>query len=134
MREAQMGKELRITGENRVGFLSDVAEILAQQGISILAVAVQVADAEAWVRIVTDAPSYALDALRAADFSVDERDVVLVELPHRPGLLRRITEALARADIDIHDLYATASAESARSLVVLSCSHNNKALLLLRDR
>ncbi len=134
MRQAQMGKELRITGENRVGFLSDVAEILAQQGISILAVAVQVADAEAWVRIVTDAPSYALDALRAADFSVDERDVVLVELPHRPGLLRRITEALARADIDIHDLYATASAESARSLVVLSCSHNNKALLLLRDR
>jgi len=134
MRQAQMTKELVITEENRVGLLSNIAEILAQQGISILAVSVRVTDAQATVRIVTDAPSYALDALRAADLAVEEREVVLVELPHRPGLLRRISEALARQDIDIHDLYATAAADSERSLVVLSSPHNNKALLLLRDR
>ncbi len=134
MHEATIGRQLVITVENRVGLLAEVAHILATQTINILAVSVGVCQGQAEVRLVTDTPSYALDALRKADFSVDEREVVLVELPHRPGLLRRITDTLARQDLDIQELYATVTSDSDHSLVVFSCSHNGKAVQLLRDR
>ncbi len=134
MHEATIGRELVITVEDRVGLLADIAHILAKQTINILAVSVGVWQGKAEVRLVTDAPSYALSALRKADFTVEEREVVLVELPHRPGLLRRITDVLARQNLDIQELYATVTSDSDQSLVVFSCSHNGKAVQLLRDR
>ncbi len=134
MAEANIGRELVILTQDRVGLLAEISQLLASQTINILAVCVRVVGAEAEIRLVTDAPTYALDALRKAEYSAEEREVVLVELPHRPGLLRRITDALARQDLPIHDLYATVTSDSDQSLVVLSCSHNGKAVQLLRDR
>ncbi len=134
MTEASIGRELVIVVGDRVGLLADIARILARQTINILAVSVRVEEEQAEIRLVTDAPSYALEALRKAEFPVDEREVVLVELAHRPGLLRRVTDALARQNLDIRDLYATVTSDSDHSLVVFSCSHNGKAVQLLRDR
>ncbi|MFO8034941.1 MAG: hypothetical protein R6U88_07310 [Candidatus Bipolaricaulota bacterium] len=134
MAEATICREILISTPDRVGLLAEISQLIAAQTINILAVCVRVAQGEAQIRVVTDAPTYTLDALRKAEFSVDERDVVLVELPHRPGLLRRVTDTLARQDLDIHDLYATVTSDSDQSLVVFSCSHNGKAVQLLRDR
>jgi len=134
MAEASIERELIVVTPNRVGLLADISELIAAQTINILAVSVRVAQDEAEIRIVTDAPTYTADALRKAEFLVEEREVVLVELPHRPGLLRRITDALARQELDIHDLYATVTSDSQQSLVVFSSSHNSKAVQLLRAR
>lgn len=129
-----MGKELVVRVANRVGLLAEIARMLAAQGINILAVAVTVEGDEAQLHLVTDAQRHALESLRRAEYPVEEREVVLVELPNRPGLLRRITEALARQDLDIRYLYASAAESSPSTLVILSCSHNGKAVLLLRER
>lgn len=134
MREATIGKELVVHTENRVGVLASIARLLSEQGINILALAVMVQDSQAVLHLVPDAPSYALDALRKAEYEVEERDVVLVELPHRAGFLRRITEALARQGLDIRYLYASAFEEGQSTLVVFSCSNNGKAVQLLREK
>lgn len=134
MREATIGRELVVHTESRVGVLANVARALADQGINILAVAVIVQDDQAELHLVPDAPSYALDALRKAEFTVEEREVVLAELPHRAGFLRRITEVLARQNLDIRYLYASAFEGGHTSLVVFSCTNNGKAVLLLRER
>jgi hypothetical protein len=134
VREATIGKELVIHTPNRVGVLAAIARVLSDQGINILAVAVIVHDEEAELHVVPDAPSYALDALRKAEFEVEEREVVLAELPHRAGFLRRITEALARQGLDIRYLYASAFEAGHSALVVFSCTNNGKAVLLLRER
>lgn len=134
MREATIGRELVVKTENRVGVLAAIARLLAEQGINILALAVMVQEDQAVLHLVPDAPSYALDALRKAEYEVEERDVVLVELPHRAGFLRRITEALARQGLDIRYLYASAFEEGQSSLAVFSCSNNGKAVQLLREK
>ncbi|MEW6217665.1 MAG: ACT domain-containing protein, partial [Candidatus Bipolaricaulota bacterium] len=134
MREATVGRELVAILENRVGVLAAIARLLSEQGINILALAVMVHDDRAELHLVPDAPSYALDALRKAEFEVEERDVVLVELPHRAGFLRRITEVLARQGLDIRYLYASAFEAGHSSLVVFSCSNNGKAVQLLREK
>ncbi len=134
MRGATVGRELVVLTENRVGILANVARVLAEQGINILAVAVIVHDEQAELHLVPDAPNYALDALRKAEFDVEEREIVLVELPHRAGFLRRITEVLARQGLDIRYLYASALETGQSSLVVFSCTNNGKAVTLLRER
>ncbi len=134
MAEATIGREIIVMTPDRVGLLADISELIAAQTINILAVSVRVLDDQAEIRMVTDAPTYTVDALRKAEFPVQEREVVLVELPHRPGLLRRVSDALARQDLGVQDLYATVTSDSEQSLVVFSSSHNSKAVQLLRGR
>ncbi len=129
-----MGKELVVRAENRVGLLADIAKLLATQGINILAAAVIVFGEEAELHLVVDAHHYALESLQDAEYTVEEREVVLVELPNRPGFLRRITDALARQNLDIRYLYVSAAEDTPHTLVVFSCTHNGKAVLLLRER
>jgi hypothetical protein len=129
-----MGKELVVRTENRVGLLADIAKLLSTQGINILATAVFVLGEEAELHLVVDAHRYAWESLRDAGFPAEEREVVLVELPNRPGFLRRVTEALARQGLDIRYLYASAAEDTPYTLVVFSCTHNGKAVLLLRER
>jgi len=133
MREATIARELVVHAENRVGILANIARLLSDQGINILGVAVIVQENQAELHLMVDAPNYALTALRKADWTVEEREVVVLELPHRPGFLRRITEALARQNLDIQYLYASAPTGAQASLVVLSCTHNGKAVHLLRE-
>ncbi len=130
---ARIAKELVIRTTNRVGLLADVARLLADMGINILAVNTWTQGDEAEIHLLTDAQLYARDALRDAEYPVEQREVVVLELPHRPGFLRRITEILRRKGLDIHYLYSTAPDWSERSLIILSCDNNGKALVLLRE-
>jgi hypothetical protein len=134
MPTARCVRELIVRTENRVGLLGQVASLVSQLSIDILAVYVLVQEGEAEIHLLTDAQTYAKRALEAADLPVEERDVVAVELPNRSGFLRKITESLARQGIDIRLLFATAAPGTRNSLVILSTSNNGKAVLLLRGR
>lgn len=132
MRGARLQRELVIRAENRVGLLGDITRLLSDMGISLVAVAVRAEDREATLYLLTNAQLFARDALRRAGFSVEEREVVVLELPHHPGFLCRVAEALARKGLDLQELYATVSEGSAKSLVVFTTSHNSKAVQMLR--
>jgi len=134
MPSARCVRELVIRTENRVGLVADIARLLSDMGINILAVHVDALGEEAEIHLLTDAQLYARDALRKAELPVEEREVVAIELPNRPGFLRKITEALARQGLDIQCLYATAAEGAEKSLVVFSCSKGGKAVLMLRER
>lgn len=131
---ARCVKELVVRTENRVGLLKEISQLLSDMGIDIQAVHVEVSGEEAEIHLLTDAQLYAREALAGAELPVEEREVVAVELPNRPGFLRKISDALARHGLDIHYLYATAAEGSGKSLVILSCSNNGKAVLTLRGR
>jgi len=134
MIDARLQKELVIRTENRVGLIADISRLLGDMGINFSAVSVEAANSGAVLYLISNSQLYARDALRDAGFQVAEREVVILELPNRPGELCRVTAALARKDIDIEELYATATTGSAKALVVLTCSNNGKAVLMLRGR
>ncbi len=52
-------------------------------------------------------------------------------MPHKPGMLHRVAETLAQGAIDIHHLYATATREQERCLVVFNTENNERAMVLL---
>jgi len=131
MIQARQGKEIVVVTVNQIGSLAEISRTVADHGINILGLCGWVEGQDAVFRLVTDDNLRAADALRAKNYSTRERDVVLVELQHKPGMLRSITQRLSAESIDIHHVYATAPLDTHRSLVVLSTSHNDRAVVLL---
>lgn len=134
MLDAQLRCEIVLTTENRTGLLAEISRLLGDMGINLLSIALDATDETAVIRLLATSQSYARDALREEGFSVEERDVVVVELPHHPGFLCRVSEALARKEISLVDLHATVSEEGSTGLVVFSCSDNGRAVQMLRGR
>jgi len=134
MPSARLEQELVIKTEHRLGLLGEVSRLRYDMGVNILAVNLHADGEEATLRLITTAQTYARDALRRAGFFVEEREVVVLELPERIGFLCKVTEALARKGIRIDDLYATVSTGTGRAAVVFTCSHPGKAALMFQSR
>ena len=131
MIKARMAKEAIVRMNNRIGVLAQVTKSLADMGINIEAVITTVEGTDAVIRMVTGDHQRTVDALREQRLEVQEAKVVVAELEHRPGLLREITDKLARQHIDLSYLYATAAGD--KCLVVLSSTNNDWAVKVLND-
>ncbi len=132
MIKAKMAKEAIIRLNNRVGVLAQVTRSIADQGVNIEAVIATVDGTDAVIRLVSSDHQRMLDALREQRLETQETRVVVVEGVHRPGLLQLITEKLARENIDLLYLYATA-VNVDRCLVVLSTTNNDWAVMVLNS-
>lgn len=132
MIKAKMAKEAIVRINNRVGVLAQVTRSIADQGVNIEAVIATVDGADAVIRLVSSDHQRMLDALRAQRLETQETRVIVVEGIHRPGMLQLITEKLARENIDLLYLYATA-VNVDKCLVVLSSSNNDWAVMVLNS-
>ncbi len=131
MLKARSAKEIVLRMPNAIGTLNTVAKTLSDKAVNILALTAWVEGDQVVLRLLTDDPSRASDALRAQKHAVREVDVIVTEIPHKPGMLRHITEQLVRDEIDIHHLYATAAAAQDRCLVVFATANNDRAIVRL---
>ena len=132
MIKAKMAKEAIVRLNNRVGMLAQVTRSIADQGVNIEAAIATVDGADAVIRLVSNDHQRMLDALRAQRLEAQETRVIVVEGIHRPGLLQLITEKLARENIDVLYLYATA-VNVDKCLVVLSSTNNDWAVMVLNS-
>jgi hypothetical protein len=128
--KARIAKEAIVRVRNRIGALAQVVESLADKGVNIEAVIGTLEGGDAVIRLVTSDHQRTVDALRELRPDVQEARVVVVELAHKPGLLRQITEKLAMENIDLYYLYGTA-ADGDKCLVVFSSTNNERAVIVL---
>lgn len=127
-------KEVVLRMPNEIGTLNAIAKTLAEKGINIVAASAWVEGAEVVIRLLTDQNARAADALKAQHYTPREVGVIVGELPHKPGMLRRITETLAQEGIDIHHLYATSGTAADQCLVVFATANNDRAIVRLNAR
>ncbi len=133
MFEARQGKEIVVKHKNRMGLFFDISRLISEKGISILAACCGISGEEGVIRLVTDDNLRATDVLNERGYRAEEEDVILMEMPHKPGMLKRITHALALEEIDLRQLYATALAGQEKCLVILRTSNDCHALLRLNN-
>jgi hypothetical protein len=132
MFRARQGKGVVVRTANKVGALAEFSRIVAETGVGvgILAMTAWVEDTEAVIRFICDDTSRTMDVLRENGYDPQERDVVLVDAAHQPGILRQLTETLAGENIDIYHLFASA-VDKNECLAVLNSSDNERAIELL---
>ncbi len=131
MLQARPGKEIVLRVPNAIGTLNTIAKSLSEKGINIVALTAWVEGDQVVMRLLADDASRAIDTLKAQNLAVREVDVVMMDLPHKPGMLRRITDHLVADEIDIHHLYATSVPDQDRCLVVLATANNDRAIVRL---
>lgn len=110
-------KQLSIFLENRQGRLNDVLEILAKNGINIVATSLADTSEYGMLRMIVSDPQKARDVLKAEGISAMLTDVICIRVPHATGSLYRAMEVLVEKNVNVEYMYAFANGEDASAIL-----------------
>ena len=125
--------QLAVFLANRPGALARVCGALAKAEINIHALATSDTVDHSVVRMVVSDPTKALMLLGEAGVLALESDVLMIETENKPGVLAKIAERLAEAEVNIEYVYLAGSPKAAKGLIILRPSDVEKAQNVLRD-
>jgi|RhiMethySRZTD1v2_1073278.scaffolds.fasta_scaffold198273_3 hypothetical protein len=101
-----MATDLAVTVEDKPGALAGMGEAIGAAGINIGGVCGAAAPGGSVVHFLVDDPTGAREALEGAGFtSVAEREVVVVDVEDRPGVLGEVGRKLSDAGVNIELIY-----------------------------
>lgn len=129
-----IGEEITITTENKIGILADVSKMLANKGVNIEAVLGYEVGLKAKLLVVTNANLVIVNELKRMKYkSVEETEVLLVDLDNKPGALKVVATEMKENKIDIKHIYLTpcTCAIKGSSRMVLQTSDNERAMAIL---
>lgn len=126
-------KQLSVFLEDKIGRLTEMTRILAENDINLSAF--NIADAADYgiVRFIVDNPESALKVLKENRFSVNITDVVGMIVPHEPGGLYKALQILSANDITIDYMYAFGIDNSA-SVIIRSPSNEDVIRVLQENK
>jgi hypothetical protein len=125
--------QLAVFLANRPGALARVCEALGNAGVNIQALAMSDTVDHTVVRMVVSDPTKALMLLGEAGVLALEADVLTIETASQPGVLAKIAERLAEAEVNIEYAYLAGARGSEKGLIILRPSDVEKAKNALRD-
>ena len=126
-------KQISVSLDNVPGALSQVSEILGNEGVNIRAVSVADTADISTVRFVVDEPSKAINILNTNGYSVKETDVLAVETPDHPGGLNAVLKPLKEGNINVHYLYPFLGRVSEQAIVILGVDKTDEAEKVLQQ-
>lgn len=133
MAKASKAKQITIALPNKVGTLAQVSEVLGGAKININALCGWGDKKKAMIFMVTDSHMKAKNAFAKTKVEVSDEDVILVEMPNKPGEMQKVAQKIADAGIDI--LYNYGSAGGGRtSFCVFKTDNDKKALKVLQGK
>ena len=112
---------------NRPGELARITHHLASFNVNIKAVSVSDGMDYGVVRFIVNDADRAGAALCEIGTGFVSTDVVLAEIPDRPGALAELCQKLADAGINIRYIYATVTPGGGVAQAVISTEDNDKA-------
>lgn len=120
-------RQLTVAWQNRPGELANVCRALAEAGVNVEALATAEAGEYGAVRVLVDDVEAARAVFREAGVAHTTIDVLVVELPNRPGALAEVAGRLAEARINIEYFYASAAPGTDTALGVFKVSDPQRA-------
>lgn len=112
-------QQLAVFLDNRPGTLARMCQALAKDNINILCLSISDTVDHAVVRMVVSDAKKAGALLTHLCGTVQERDVIFMDLPNKTGMLAKVAEQLAAAGINIEYAYCTGSASEDSGNMVL---------------
>jgi hypothetical protein len=119
--------QLAVFLSNRPGALARVCEELAGAKINIHALSISDTADHSVVRMVVSDPTKALMLLGERGVLALETEVLMIETENHPGVLGRIAERLAEAEVNIEYAYMAATLNSPNGLMILRPDDVEKA-------
>ena len=107
---------------------------LAEAGINIRALSLADTSGFGILRLIVNNIDDARKLLQNKGFTVQETDVIAVEIPDKPGGLANVLSILGKAKINIEYMYAFSTAPGQQAVVIFRFSDPDRALAELQQR
>ena len=131
--DIEIKRQISVAIENQPGRLGQIGRLLAQRGIDINAFSVIDNVEQAMVRLVTEEPVAARQALEQAGLPVVEADVLIITMEPGPGGLALVGETLAASEINIEYAYSSAATEKNYGRLVVKTANPRLAQTVLQQ-
>jgi len=120
--------EIFIVLENRPFTLGELCSYLAENKVNIEAIGVFQDTAKLYVKNTNKA----MKVLSKAEYTIDLREVLKVELENRPGALAEVASKLGNKGINIEYCYGTIAKKAGSTTVILDVSDLDRAMKILK--
>jgi hypothetical protein len=117
--------------ENRKGRIFALSDLLAQNGVDLIALSIADTNDFGIVRLVTDNNDRALEVLRRAGFTAATNSLIGIEVEDKPGGLAEVLKIFDDNDIDIEYLYSFARVEAKKAIILVKVADTDKTLEIL---
>ncbi len=121
--------EIFVILENKPSTLGEMCSHLAENDINIEAIGVFQDTAKLLVKNVNKA----VKILSGLDYTIELRDVLLIQLENRPGAISDMATKLGNKGVNIEYCYGTLSKKKNSTAVIIDVSDIDKAEKLLKD-
>ncbi len=127
-------KQISVFLENRSGRLAEVTRVLGDANLNIRALSLADTSDFGVLRMIIDYPERAYMVLKENHYTVQETEVVTLEVADQPGGLAGVLETLYQNQINVEYLYAFPERDSVdKALLVFRFDDMDKAIKLLQD-
>ena len=125
-------KQLTVFIENRSGRLSEVLNVLKENGVNILSLSLADTTEYGLLRLIVDNAVKGKEKLSESGFSSLLSDVSIIKIPHKVGSLQELLKVIDDNKVNIEYMYGL-SIESDEAYVVLKASDIQKVDKILAD-
>ena len=120
-------KEISVKLANEPGTLAEVSELLAAEGIGLVALTLLTDGVTGTVRLVAQDPDRAVNILESTGFSPVIQDIIAAEVSRHPGGLHAVLKTLKAAGVNLEYLYTCVEPSPGRKGTVLILGADNTA-------
>lgn len=132
MIHAELGRQLMIRLDNKIGSLAEVTSVIAASGINLIAICAYEAGGMVAAMFVTEDNNGSRALLEDRGITVQEEEVILLTVGHKPGALQRVTEKIAEAGIDLNLLYGSVEKDGKKTRLVMISRNNLDVMMLIK--
>ena len=112
-------QQITVSLENKTALMADITDLLAQHCINIRALAFTETDGSARLQIVVNDTEKTKEILNSQGFALTQDDVLVIEVPDRPGGLASVLATVKGVGAKINFLSAFSQRSGASGLIIL---------------
>ena len=118
-------KQLTVALENRPGALAQMAQVLADAKVNVVALLGSTAGTQGSAQVVVDQIGKAKKALDKAGMSYTEGTLEQFELNNKPGVLAEVAGKLAKKGMNIDSAYATMPKGAKKAVLLVATTQQS---------
>jgi hypothetical protein len=127
MEKVRKARELVVMTENKTGITADVTDLIAKNGVNIEDICLYTVGDRAFFHLLSNNNAGVRKALEGRGYPIEEREVIVLELWNRPGMLSKAAIRFKQEGISLKSMYGTTSPGGERTTIVFSAEDNEKA-------
>ena len=113
-----MIKQISVFIENKKGRLAKITDVLAQEGLDLIALSIADTTNFGIMRCIVSDPEKAISVLKQSGFTASTTEVFVVEVADEPGGLASVLRMLDDADISVEYLYSFVRTPNENALIL----------------